>query len=86
MILGVFHVEASLPGELPSRVEFLWVRCLEVDALWSAGPSTCNLERVRFAVGDSSDRFGFIDPSCVIRGCHFIPAFAYGRVVETRLV
>lgn len=82
IVLGIFHLEAALPNKPPARVEFLWVRWLDIDPSWIAGPSTCNLERVCFAVGDPEDCFGFIDPKCVIRGCHLIPAFAHGRTEE----
>lgn len=77
-VIGVYHVDALLPNGTSSRVEFLWVRWLVSDA--STG-SNC-LERVRFGTVDPSECFGIVDPASIIRACHLIPAFHYGRTLD----
>lgn len=38
------------------------------------------LERLHLADLDTDGAMGFIDPGAVIRGCHLVPAFNYGRL------
>ncbi|THH09941.1 hypothetical protein EW145_g1670 [Phellinidium pouzarii] len=64
----------------PRRVDLLWVRWLGRDNSHAFGDKVRRLERVRFVTEeDSSNPFGFIDPSSVVRAIHLIPAFHYGR-------
>ena len=79
IVLGIYHTVIVLPDLTERSIEFLWVRWLEDDPTWVSGPATRTLERVRFA---SESPVGFVDPQTVIRGCHLIPAFAHGRVVN----
>ncbi|KAI0038329.1 hypothetical protein FA95DRAFT_1232934 [Auriscalpium vulgare] len=84
-VLGVYHADIYLPGSAnrTHRVEFLWVRWMDRDITVPSGPAALRLERVHFsATGTSGDMFGFVDPTHVIRGCHFIPAFHYGRTTQ----
>ncbi|KAJ3558432.1 hypothetical protein NM688_g934 [Phlebia brevispora] len=78
-VLGVFHAEVLLPDHSERRLEFLWVRWLEIDPTWISGPGTRRLERVQYA---TEEAYSFLDPATVIRGCHLIPAFHYGRDVD----
>lgn len=82
-VLGIYHAEFTLPGQSRTRlathrIDFLWVRWLD-EASWG-GWSKKQLDRVAYVEGDgASDAFGFLDPICIIRGCHLIPAFEFGR-------
>jgi len=40
------------------------------------------MERVSFEPASSPDTYGFVNPKHVIRACHLIPAFTYGRATE----
>ncbi|KAJ8494675.1 hypothetical protein ONZ51_g2145 [Trametes cubensis] len=84
--IGIYHCNIQLhrsEGKFSRRIDFVWVRWLELDgdhALY--GTNTSRLERVSyvpFTHGHWDDTFGFVDPAAIIRGCHFIPAFAYKR-------
>ena len=77
IVLGIFHAQV-LQGSTTTRVEFLWVRWLDRDQSWIAGPSTRRLERLALAPLGEFDGTDFIDPATVIRGCHLIPAFHHG--------
>ncbi|KAI0039303.1 hypothetical protein FA95DRAFT_1451096, partial [Auriscalpium vulgare] len=81
-VLGIYHTEVYLPDSSVNtrRIEFLWVRWMENDPSWSHGTHTSRLERVQFVrQGGGTRAFGFVDPAHVVRGCHLIPAFHYGR-------
>lgn len=80
IILGVFHahVYQSDASEAPIRIDFLWVRWLDHDWSWQAGPRVRRLERLTLASLSDHDGTGFIDPATIIRGCHLIPAFHHG--------
>lgn len=45
VVLGVFHAQV-LFGESQTRVDFVWVRWLDHDWSWTAGPGTRQLERL----------------------------------------
>ncbi|KAG9122310.1 hypothetical protein FRC07_001374 [Ceratobasidium sp. 392] len=65
-ILGIYHTHAS-----PNQAS----RAQRVEFLW--------LDRVRYVRRTSPrEMFGFVDPACIIRACHLIPAFKYGRTSE----
>ncbi|CDO68243.1 hypothetical protein BN946_scf184842.g6 [Trametes cinnabarina] len=84
-VLGIYHAIVLPPGETcPQRVEFLHVRWLEHDCTWTSGPDIRRMERIRFVpwTPTSSGAFGFVDPSHILRSCHLIPAFHYGRTSE----
>ena len=59
-------------------MDFLWVRWLgrnpDCDTGWQ--------KRRLFQVGYIPGAFGFLDPKAIIRGMHFIPAFATGRTKD----
>ncbi|KAJ3576110.1 hypothetical protein NP233_g670 [Leucocoprinus birnbaumii] len=83
-VLGIYHADihwrASDPEKQSSNIEtmdFLWVRWFAHDPKYSRRLGDRRLPRLEFAL----DRgFGFVNPDLVIRGCHLIPAYAYGQV------
>lgn len=77
VVLGVFHAHV-LFGESEARIDFIWVRWLDRDWSWTAGPTTRKLERLTLAPLGEHDGTDFIDPATIIRGCHLIPAFHHG--------
>lgn len=86
-IFGIFHADVLYTGAgaksgRAQRVDFLWVRWYDSEMSDTGGFIKRRLPRIKFT--DTSDRgaFGFLDPSTVIRACHLIPAFAYGRVED----
>lgn len=79
VVLGVYHAQVLLPDSSERRMEFLWVRWFERDTSISVGPSVRRLERLKIMALDSPHATGFVDPAAVIRGCHIVPAFYYGR-------
>ncbi|KAI0057240.1 hypothetical protein BV25DRAFT_1812761 [Artomyces pyxidatus] len=83
-VLGIYHANIYTPAASEEqRVEFLWVRWMHHDPTWTSGFAASRLERVHFANNATdSDAFGFVDPAHIIRGCHFIPAFHYGRTTS----
>jgi hypothetical protein len=86
-VLGVHHAsvfDASTESMVrsPQRMEFLWVRWLGVDPDHRSGSRHARLPKMGFVPHDDPDAFGFLDPSCVIRGCHLIPAFADGKTTS----
>ncbi|KAF8833568.1 hypothetical protein BDN67DRAFT_992818 [Paxillus ammoniavirescens] len=83
-ILGVYHANVIYNGPdtrdyQSSRLEFLWVRWLEL-----MGPPTgyehCALDTARFVSMAKADACSFVDPADVLRCCHLIPAFADRRL------
>ena len=78
-VLGVFFADVGIRGTRPERVEFLWVRWPGIEEGHKWGRKHGFLPRLAFIPDTDPDCFGFIDPSSVIRGCHLIPAFNYGR-------
>lgn len=78
-VLRIFHANIIHSGcQNGERMEFLWVRWFGRDMTYPAGLTARRLDRVGFVNGET-DRFGFLDPSLVVRACHLIPAFQYGR-------
>lgn len=83
-ILGIYHANIIYTG--PSsrdyqarRIEFLWVRWFEV-LDQPSGWEHLTLDAVRFAPMASTNAFGFVDPTDVLRCCHLIPAFERGKL------
>lgn len=78
-VLAIYHANITFFDDARSkRRDFLFVRWFELDPTWACGPSARRLERVRYLPAPDSAAFGFLDPACVIRACHIIPAFALG--------
>ncbi|PPR01795.1 hypothetical protein CVT24_001691, partial [Panaeolus cyanescens] len=87
-IIGAFHAEITYNGSRrqrivrPARIDFLWVCWFELDQSYQGGWAAKRLHRVRFVPCANGNAFGFLDPDCVIRGTHLIPAFAHGTTSE----
>lgn len=87
-IIGVFHVEVQYLGGGSSNrgiqaLEFLLVRWFEVDQYSPFGVNSFKLPRVTFAPPKStSEAFGFVDPSQVLRAIHLVPAFNLGQIKD----
>jgi len=87
-VLGIYHANVYF-GECfrshPERIEFLFVRWFGHDPDCAGGPAAHRLDRIGWVPEhDASGAFGFLDPACVLRACHLIPAFAEGKT--TRLL
>jgi hypothetical protein len=87
-LLGVFHAHVCRMDPKNSEVNtewqpmpFLWVRWFgRSDPQARASINPHRLDRIGFVTADdNTEPFGFLDPSNVVRACHIIPAFAYGR-------
>lgn len=89
-VLGIYHamVSHSVHSPKPQRMEIMWVRWFQVDETSPAGFLHWNLDRVHFVHIADPDRlaFGFVDPARVLRACHLIPAFAYGRSTQNEFM
>jgi hypothetical protein len=87
-VLGVFHARVLHIGPRSNNrsvqtMEFLWVRWFGLSPEYrNAKSKTTRLPQIGFVPDSDPSAFGFLDPSLVIRGCHLIPAFAYGRTSE----
>jgi hypothetical protein len=82
MYADVSHVGNDVPNRSRQRMEFLWVRWFGIEPSHRWGFKAAQLPRVGFVPDTDPFAFGFLDPSLVIRGCHLIPAFRYGRTPE----
>ncbi|KLO18138.1 hypothetical protein SCHPADRAFT_820248 [Schizopora paradoxa] len=81
-VIGIHHVVVSHEARRihKRRVNFLRVRWLGVDPEWTAGDRAKRLDRVGFVPYDGdTEPFGFVSLAHVIRACHLIPAFAFGK-------
>lgn len=81
-VLGIYHANISQAHNAiahpPRRMEFLWVRWLELvePGSWEH----CQLDRVAYIKTNTyRDVFGFLDPASVVRTTHLIPVFNFGR-------
>ncbi|KIY66228.1 hypothetical protein CYLTODRAFT_355360 [Cylindrobasidium torrendii FP15055 ss-10] len=88
-VLGVYHANVrdrtSKSHHRYQRKEILWVRWfgLDPDNVGGGGPATLRLDRVGYiGQDDPSGAFGFLDPVYVVRACHLVPAFFYGRTLS----
>ena len=81
-VLQIFHADVRLRGQVPRRMEFLWVRWYSRDTQYHSGWDARRLHRLEFLPHTNPDAFGFLDPNDVIRGAHLIPGFHYGRTKE----
>ncbi|CAE6462408.1 unnamed protein product [Rhizoctonia solani] len=80
-VVGIYHINIqhhALRGGALSRINFLWVRWLELQT--PGGWEVCRYDRVQYPTQSSvTDSFGFVDPVSIIRAAHLIPAFHYGH-------
>ncbi|KAG9120429.1 hypothetical protein FRC07_004081 [Ceratobasidium sp. 392] len=64
------------------RMDFVWVRWLAYDEERPGGWSVGRLDRLKYSKcrndDELQDAFGFIDPKCIVRASHLIPAFNSG--------
>ena len=86
-VLGVYHVNAVYAGVghhdyRPYRMEFLWVRWLQVVESEPCGWEARRLDCLRYLPLADEHAFGFVDPADVLRGFHLIPRFVHGRRQE----
>lgn len=86
-VIGVFHAHVQHVGpgaqDLGWRVmDFLWVRWLGTEPDYASGRCEAKLPKFGFVPDGDDFAFSFLDPACVIRGCHLIPAFVAGRTSE----
>ncbi|KAF5368269.1 hypothetical protein D9615_010357 [Tricholomella constricta] len=63
-------------------MQFLWVRWLGVEPGHRSGRRHARLPKLGFVPDSDPYAFSFLDPSCIIRGAHIIPAFAAGKSVN----
>ena len=81
-ILKIHHVQVFFGGSRVSeRMDFLFVRWFGRDMEWNGGPSTLRLDRIGFVPSTDREAFGFLDPTLVIRACHLVPAFKFGKTL-----
>lgn len=87
-VVRIFHVDVEYRDPIthvcmsPTRMNFLFVRWFQRDNS-PAGWAAKRLQRLEFFDQDNlTDAFGFLDPDCVIRCAHLIPAFAYSTTDE----
>lgn len=87
-ILGIFHVNIcldTLNGFTPYKpMDFLWVRWLGLDPNQGGRSKDIagELDWVGYVPSDDPEAFGFLDPDCVVRAAHLIPAFKNGRTIN----
>lgn len=82
-VLGVFHAQVYHgSSRKPQHMEFLWVRWFGREIGWSSGPRNLKLDRVGFVPEEYREAFGFLDPSDVVRACHLIPTFKFGKTMH----
>ncbi len=88
-VIGIYHANIIYVGPgmkdyEPMRFDFLYIRWFQLD-IFDFQDGECfdwaslRLNRVSFPSMTQSDSFGFVDPSLVLRGCHMIPAFSFGK-------
>lgn len=88
-VVGVYHVNVvytgpGMKGYEAMRFDFLHVRWFQLDLVQSRGQSNCGwmslrLDRLSFPPMAGGASLGFVDPSLVLRGCHLIPAYLFGK-------
>jgi hypothetical protein len=84
-VLKIMHVDGHVdPDSVKSaiRINVLWVRWLETDPDAVFGASVLRPERLRWCNGDFANRFGFVDPSTVIRAAPIEPALDHGVITS----
>ncbi|THU97282.1 hypothetical protein K435DRAFT_857796 [Dendrothele bispora CBS 962.96] len=78
-VIGIYHAMVEYNGGSPQQIDFLFVRWFVLDTDYKFGWKARRLPRVGFIDGNESCAFGFVDPSCVVRAVHLIPAFCLGQ-------
>ena len=83
-----YHVNVVYTGpgcrnHCPRRLHFLFAHYFDVDA--SGGFESQRLDSVRLSPTYDVNSFCFLDPAQVLRGCHIIPAFSSGRLMDMML-
>ena len=83
-VIGIFHANVQHVGRNSrdyriQRMEFLWVRWLDVVPGHPFGRQHARLPKISLVPDSDESAFGFIDPADVLRGCHLLPAFKDGR-------
>ena len=85
----VFHIlvehrpDLLSPFSKPKRMDVLFVRWFRLDININSGWDAKRLPRLQFFDKEhSTEAFGFVNPDCVIRGVHLIPAFTAGPTDE----
>jgi hypothetical protein len=81
-VLAIYHVNVvNLLGSFtePTRIDVLFVRWFGIDTELQGGWKTQRLHRIGFVPQSDSAAFGFVNPDNVIRTCHLVPAYHYGR-------
>lgn len=84
-VVGIYHLNVTHAptNTKKERIAFLWVRWLGLDPEWKGGDAYDQLDRVGFVpFGGEDEPFSFVDPATVIRGCHLIPAYEFGRTMD----
>ncbi|TFK81507.1 hypothetical protein K466DRAFT_531692 [Polyporus arcularius HHB13444] len=85
-VIRIFHVNVRLydsPMQDFERMDVVFVRWFRVDHSAPGGFEHKRLHRLEFVPtrsGSDEHAFGFVNPSDVVRGCHIVPAYAYGRI------
>ncbi|KAK7442067.1 hypothetical protein VKT23_016343 [Stygiomarasmius scandens] len=81
-VVSIYHVMVQFNGGSLQRVDFLFVRWFGLDTQHKFGWKHKRLPQIGFIDGHETCAFGFVDPACVIRAVHLIPAFSLGRTSE----
>ncbi|KAL0058857.1 hypothetical protein AAF712_014438 [Marasmius tenuissimus] len=87
-VIGIYHANVLyVGGTNPTkrrmrRMEFLFVRWFEFEEGYTWGWKMKRLPKVRFLDAKDPEAFGFVDPACVIRCSHVIPAFEWNFTTE----
>jgi hypothetical protein len=89
-VVGIYHANVICTIQnrhYVRRMEFLWVRYLEVleNVPVQNGWSAARLDRLTFRSMRLDGAFGFVDPEQVIRACHLIPRFCNGKAQPTSI-
>lgn len=80
-ILGMYHANIQYIGPrmkdyLPRRMDFLHVRWFER----VSQQDLPGLDALKFVDMNDPASFDFVDPADILRGCHLLPAFRYGKL------
>ncbi len=84
-VLGIYHANVWVEGSSTSdardvrSMAFLWVRWFGEDPGYHSGFRQARLPKIGFIESTDEFAFSFINPADVVRGCHLIPAFRFGR-------
>lgn len=87
-VIGIYHANVIYIGpgmkdHKPMRFDFLHVHWFQLDAQECSRKSdswaSLRLDRLSLLPLADDDSLGFVDPSLVLRSCHLIPAFSFGR-------